>query len=332
MAASAPKCKCKGIEGTWKWLKNARRCIQFEFRNSELNLGEAQSLFDQARVDFGEKNIRKCEADLYWALHVHGMAEKKVRRLNEDGIVFRSNQSDFYLGAKERKWNESMERENPILTAGMPVTHRRASWASRGAASASASPGAAALIEDLLRRDAASGEGGEQAAASGEDAEPSAASQPSFAGLSFPLAREAEAQRLYANSLNAIESDDEIGIVTARYHAKYEKRQLRRANKYREKCVVGDAQVADEIPFDEKFGEALQPQEQQAPLITETPAGGAGPDIQNGDALHLAGLISSLDLKKWMQACDDSDDEISSSALSLGSPADEHFSSSSSEG
>ena len=117
-----PKRTGKNIEGTLKWLKNERRGIQHQFRETSWFLGVAQSWYDQAGEDFVRKwvpssrleNIRKCKAERDWALHDNSVAEKKVRRLNEDGIVCRVSRPDFQLNSEGRMWNDIMERENPL--------------------------------------------------------------------------------------------------------------------------------------------------------------------------------------------------------------------------
>jgi len=140
-AASAPKKqKWSDIEGSWRWLKNERRGIQHQVKVYKFYLDKAQSLFDHARVspkgndkDTSSRrleNIRECEAERNRAFDVHCVSQKKVHRLNEDGIVFRVNQPDYQLSSEGRTWNALLERWNPIFTAGMSVY---IDWASSAA-------------------------------------------------------------------------------------------------------------------------------------------------------------------------------------------------------
>ena len=188
-----PKRTGRNVEGTIKWLKNERRGIQHQFRETKWILGRAQSSYDDKAGEDSvlkrsevRENIRKCEV-LIQASRVHSVAKMKVRRLNKDGIVCRVNRPDFQLDSEGRMWNDIFEEQDPLSTEGMSVTHQRASWASRGTASASASPGAASASGEGGQRAAASGDGGERAAASGENGEPSAASQ--WAAAAIGVAR-----------------------------------------------------------------------------------------------------------------------------------------------
>ena len=181
-------------EGTYKWLANERKGIHRQFENSQWLLAKAEGFLEDARkkVQRNDKqrsnirqrefktNIRQREVERYEALLNHIKSEKKIRRLNDNGVLIRDEKPDFWLTSDQRKWNVVLEGicSFPSTTSALPAY--RGEGREQAASSASGEGGEQAAASHHRGDQAAAsdgGEGGEQAAASGEDGEPSAASQ-----------------------------------------------------------------------------------------------------------------------------------------------------------